>query len=124
MKKLASIRGAVCVENTRESIEKWVCTMCSQIIKQNKLVSEDIVSIQFSLTDDVTAFNPATALRLGNIGCDITQTSLFCCQEPKIKDSMKSCIRTMITAYIDSSLEKKNIYLNGAEKLRSDYSTM
>ena len=123
MKKLASIRGAVCVENTRESIEKWVCTMCSQIINQNKLVSEDIVSIQFSLTDDVTAFNPATALRLGNIGCDITQTALFCCQEPKIEGSMKSCIRTMITAYIDSSLEKKNIYLNGAEKLRSDYST-
>ena len=63
-KRLAAFRGAVCVENTAESITENVCLMCRQLFSLNKIQSEDIVSLQFTITDDITVLNPATALSL------------------------------------------------------------
>ncbi len=121
MKKLKAIRGAVCSENTKEEIIKNVCEMCNQIFEKNGLQSEDLVSIQFSITEEITKINPASALRLGKTCIDVTECALFCCQEAKIENGMKNVIRVMITAYMDENTTKTNIYLNGAEKLRPDY---
>ncbi len=125
MKKLAAIRGAVCCENTPEDITKNVCAMCNAIFKQNKLKSVDLVSIQFTVTKEITKLNPAAALRKGNAenkACiDVSKVALFCSDEPEIEGGLTSVIRVMVTAYMKKSLEKQNIYLNGAEKLRPDY---
>lgn len=120
MKKIQAIRGAVCSENTREAIISNVCEMCNQIFMQNMLLSEDLVSIQFSVTKDITKLNPASALRLGNTCIDVRDCALFCCQEAEIEGGMNNVIRVMVTAYLENK-EKTNIYLNGAEKLRPDY---
>ena len=122
MKKLVAIRGAVCSENTVEDITKNVCDMCNAVFEKNQLKAEDIVSIQFTLTKEITKLNPATALRKGNCILDITQTALFCSAEPEIENGMKNVIRLMVTAYMKKSIPKQNVYLNGAEKLRPDYS--
>jgi len=121
MKKLFALRGAVCTENTKEAITENVCAMCNEIITRNNINSEDIVSINFTMTQDLNVLNPATALRIGKAKVDITQCALFCSAEPEIIGMLPKTIRVMITAYADESLVKKNVYLNGAEKLRPDY---
>ena len=117
-KRLAAFRGAVCVENTAESITENVCLMCRELFSLNGIEAEDIVSLQFSITDDITVLNPATALRKGNPGLDVSQVPLFCCQEAKIDGGMPLVVRTLLTAYVEEGAERRNVYLNGAEKLR------
>ena len=121
-KRLIAYRGAVCVENTAESITDNVCLMCRELFSLNKIQAEDIVSLQFTITDDITVLNPATALRRGDCGLDITQVPLFCSQEAKIDGGMKFVVRALLTAYNDKDIERRNVYLNGAEKLRPDFS--
>ena len=116
-KRLAAFRGAICVENTAESITENVCLMCRELFSRNNIKAEDIVSLQFSITDDITVLNPATALRKGNPGLDMSQVPLFCCQEAKIEGGMKQVVRALLTAYSDVA-ERHNVYLNGTEKLR------
>ena len=117
-KRLAAFRGAICVENTVESITENVCLMCRELFSRNKIKAEDIVSLQFSITDDITVLNPATALRKGNPGLDVSQVPLFCCQEAKIEGGMPLVVRALLTAYVEDGAERRNVYLNGAEKLR------
>lgn len=121
-KRLAAFRGAVCVENTAESITENVCLMCRELFSRNKIKAEDIVSLQFTITDDITVLNPATALRRGNPGLDVSQVPLFCSQEAKIDGMMPKVIRALLTSYVNEENERQNVYLNGAEKLRPDFS--
>ena len=121
MKKLTAIRGAVCCENAPEDITKNVCNMCNAIFEKNELKSEDLISIQFTVTKEITKLNPASALRKGTPCIDVSKVALFCSVEPEIEGGLTSVIRVMVTAYAKKSLKKQNIYLNGAEKLRPDY---
>ncbi len=120
-KKLAAFRGAVCVENTAESITEYTCKMCRMLFEQNKIEADNIVSLQFTITKDITKLNPATALRRGNCGLDVSAVPLFCSQEAEIEGGMPLVIRALLTAYVDEGTERHNIYLNGAEKLRPDW---
>lgn len=118
--RLAAFRGAVCVENSAESITENVCLMCRKLFSENNIKAEDIVSLQFTITDDITVLNPATALRKGNPGLDVSAVPLFCSQEAKIDGGMKQVIRALLTAYVEEGQERHNVYLNGAENLRKD----
>lgn len=120
-KRLAAFRGAVCVENTAESITENVCLMCRELFSGNSIKAEDIVSLQFTVTKDITKLNPATALRRGDCGLDVSAVPLFCSQEAEIEGGMKFVVRALLTAYTDKDIEKRNVYLNGAEKLRPDW---
>ena len=121
-KRLAAFRGAVCVENNAESITENVCHMCSELFSLNKIQAEDVVSLQFTITKDITKLNPATALRKGNCGIDVSAIPLFCSQEAEIEGGMPLVIRALLTAYVSDPTVKNNVYLNGAEKLRPDFS--
>ncbi len=121
-KKLIAVRGAVCSENTKEEITKNVCTLFNQIVTLNSLSADDIVSVQFTLTKEITVLNPATALRLGETVIDTKELALFCSQEAYIEGGMKNVIRLLVTTYAPENIEKQNVYLNGAEKLRPDFS--
>ena len=73
------------------------------------------MSVQFTVTDDLTELNPATALRKSGFAKTIP---LFCSAEPKIKTGLSKTIRILIYYY-----GRKNpipVYLNGAEILRPD----
>lgn len=125
-KRLAAFRGAICVENNAQSITENTCLMCRKLFELNKIKAEDIVSLQFTITNDITVLNPATALRKGNPGLDVSAVPLFCSQEAFIEGGMKRVIRALLSSYVDvdeadSSFERHNVYLNGAEKLRPDF---
>lgn len=121
-KRLVALRGAVCCENTKEDITKNVCLMCNEVFKQNNLLAQDLVSIQFSITNDITVLNPATALRTGQVCINVSEVPLFCCQEAFIEGGMKKVVRVLIHAYMNEFSPRHHVYLNGAEKLRPDFS--
>lgn len=121
IKKLVCIRGAVCSENTASDITKNVESLCNQIFTKNKIKSKNLISVSFSITKDITKLNPASALRKCNCVIDVSKTALFCTQEAEIENMLPNVIRVMVYAYKIGS-KKSNVYLNGAEKLRPDYS--
>lgn len=114
-KKLRAVRGAVCCENTAESIQKEVCFLFSEVMRLNKLCEKNIISIQFTVTEDVTALNPATALRKNGFA---NNTALFCSAEPCIQNALPKTIRLLIHYY--SRRQPKPVYMHGAEVLRQD----
>lgn len=120
-RRIYSIRGAVCSENTADSITENVCNMCNDIFTKNSIKAEDLVSIQFTMTPDLDVLNPATALRRGNVVIDTTKTALFCSQEAVIVNMLPKVIRVMVTAYLPEGSEINTVYLNGAQKLRPDW---
>lgn len=115
-----SIRGAITIEeNTKENIVENTEYLLNEIIEKNNIDKNNIINIVFSTTNDVTKAYPAIATR--NIG--ITDCAIMCLQEMYVENSLKMCIRVMITANLD--VEKKNIkhiYLKDAKKLRPDIS--
>jgi chorismate mutase len=119
-KRLYGIRGAVCAENTADSVFKAVDTLCSRVFAENALQSDDIVSIQFTLTADLTALNPAAALRRSSVGAGLSKCALFCSVEPAIAGSLPHVIRLLITAYLPEGSEPVHVYTGGAEVLRPD----
>ncbi len=119
-KIVRAIRGAVFTENTKEAIQDSTCRMFREVILKNKIASEDLISIQFTLTRDLDVLNPATALRLGGTPVDIKDVPLFCSQEAFIQGGFPKVIRLMITAYVEKELKIQHVYIDGAEKLRPD----
>lgn len=122
-KKVVAIRGATCCDNTKEEIQEFVCKMCNEIFVRNNLTKSDLISIQFTVTKDITKLNPAAALRNGNSKIDVSEVALMCSQEAEIEGGLEYVIRVMVTAYVNEFAPKHNVYINGAERLRPDFLT-
>ena len=112
-----AVRGAIQVEvNTRQAIEEASVRLIREILGANGIAENHIVSIVFSITEDLTAANPATGLR--QVG--FADTALFCAQEPRIDGSLPRVVRALVTF---ESLERREtvpVYLDGARVLRPD----
>ncbi len=114
------IRGAITInENTEQAILSETEALLKHIIEKNQLHKEDIISIHFSATKDLTKAYPAVAAR--QIG--LVHAGLFCVQEMFVEESMKMCIRVMI--YVNKDVIQKevsHVYLKDAAHLRPDFS--
>lgn len=122
MKRLYAFRGATCAENTSESIAKNVCDMCTLLFEKNSILTDDIVSIQFTMTRDLDAANPASALRKAQTKFDVSKVAFFCSEEAFVKNTLPKTVRVLVTAYADEKTKVRCVYINGAEKLRPDFS--
>lgn len=120
MKRLYAIRGAVCAENTEDSIKEYSSLLCNEIFKQNSIKTEDLVSIQFSMTKDLDVYNPCRALRHSQMLIDASQVPLFCTQEAYIKGGLEKVIRVLVEVYLEENTPRSHVYLHGAEVLRPD----
>ncbi|MDZ7793402.1 MAG: chorismate mutase [Spirochaetia bacterium] len=115
--KLQAVRGAVQIkDNTTNAIENGTQSMMRTLLDENYIEERHIVSVQFSITQDLTKLNPAAAFR--QLG--YPKTPLFCCQEPHIEASMPRVIRVLLTVYTEEGVLLRPCYLHGAEKLRPD----
>ncbi len=112
------IRGATTIEeNTKEEIIIKTSELLKSIIESNKLLQEDIISVIFTVTDDVSAEFPAVAAR--ELGW--TAISLLCTREMPVPGSLQSCIRVLMHVNSDKKQnEMSSIYLHEAKKLRPD----
>ena len=114
-KKLYAGRAAISAQNTTDNIQAAVVTAYTRFLELNRLHEKDIVSLQFSVTTDITAANPATLLRSAGYA---SATVLFCSAEPNINGSPHGIIRFLFYYY--GKKKAVPVYLGGAEKLRPD----
>ena len=115
---MTSIRGATTVINdNKEEILLNTKELLQEIIKINKIDIEDIISIFFTATNDITKEYPAVAAR--EIG--ILNASLMCMDELYIEGSLPKCIRVMVNIETNKKQkDMKHIYLKEAIGLRPD----
>ena len=114
------IRGAITVDsNTKEEIIKETVTLLKEMVEKNKINKEDVCSIFFSVTTDLTAEFPAIAARK----LDFSNTPLLCLTEIPVQGSLGKVVRILIHWNTDI-LQKdiSHVYLKDAVSLRPDLS--
>ena len=115
--RLRGIRGATTVPaDTHEHICARTIELLDALRERNRLRDDDIVSVVFTATSDVTAAFPAVAARRAGM----SGTPLLCCREMDVPGSMPRCIRVLLHAYLPSGRAARHVYLHEARSLRDD----
>jgi chorismate mutase len=115
MKRLGAVRGATQCLNDERDIADQVSALYDALLGANALPEEDLVSVIFSMTKDLNAKNPASALRQSGRA---RNAALFTVQEAEIQGGLERVIRVLIHCYLEE--EPCHVYRNGAEALRPD----
>lgn len=113
------IRGATTVaKNEQESILAAIKELLIAIQQANPSLSpEDLSSVLFTVTDDITAAFPARAAR--QMGW--THVPLMCAREIPVENSLPLCVRVLLTWNTPlTQKEIKHVYLRQAAALRPD----
>lgn len=113
------IRGATSVSiDSREAILEATRELLQEIIRANQLdCFEDIASIFFTTTPDLTATFPAEAAR--ELGMNIVP--LICASEIDVPGRLAQCVRILLLVNTDRpQKEMTHIYLREAKSLRPD----
>src|SRR5579864_9074121 len=89
-----AVRCAIRVtENAAQRIQGAAVRLVREVLVVNGIAENQLVSIIFSMTDDLTASNPATGLR--SVG--FAATPLFCVNEARIDGGMPMVLRVLVT---------------------------
>jgi chorismate mutase len=112
------IRGATTVEtNTAAAILAATRELLCQMAAANGLAAEDIASVLFTATHDLTAAFPAQAAR--ELGWQ--HVPLLDAQEIPVPGSLPRCVRVLLHWNTErSQSEVRHVYLRGAALLRPD----
>lgn len=116
--RLLALRGAItCDENTKDEIDAKTQLLVKEMLSRNDVAHDDVVSIIFTATDDLTATFPATGARALGLG----DVPLLCMRELGVEGGMPRCIRVLMHLYTDRSREDlRHVYLGDARTLRDD----
>jgi len=116
--KVRAIRGAVQVSaNARAAILEATTELVTAVMSRNDLTTDDVISVLFTVTPDLTAEFPALAAR--KLG--FHDVPLICATEIPVPGAMPRVVRLM--AHVEtarSRSEIQHVYLRGAAALRLD----
>ena len=117
--RIQAIRGAITVpQNSAEAIADATHELLDAIESQNRLSPESLISVTFSVTQDLDALFPAAAARKRS-GWDAVP--LLDVQHMHVVGSLPRCIRVLIHMQVPVLHEQvTHIYLREARKLRPD----
>lgn len=91
--------------------------LLQELIRLNRMKTDDIVSIIFTVTPDIKSEFPAKAAR--KLG--LTDIPLMCAQEIPKKGALPLCIRVLMHFYTElPKADVQPVYLGEAIKLRPD----
>jgi len=112
------MRGAIQIESDdRDSILVGTAELVTAVLQRNQVAAEDLISILFTATPDLTAEFPAYAAR--QLG--LTDVPLICAVEISVPGAMPRVLRLL--AHVNTTLpraEIRHVYLGGAAALRTD----
>lgn len=115
---IRAIRGATQLDtDDRDHLLASVDELIREILTQNDVDTDDLVSILFTATPDLHSEFPALAARQLGIG----DVPLLCAQEIAVEGAMPRVIRVLL--HLDtprSRGEVRHVYLRGAQALRRD----
>ena len=118
VRTVRALRGATQVDaDDRETVLAATRELVGEVLARNDLAAQDVVSIVFTATRDLTAVAPALAAR--QLG--LHDVALICAQEMWVEGSMPRVVRLL--AHVETARgrdEVVNVYLRGTEVLRAD----
>ncbi|WP_400163781.1 chorismate mutase [Brevibacillus sp. TJ4] len=115
------VRGAITVEkDTKEEVLEATKLMLEEIIARNELRAEDIGSMIFTTTEDVSSVFPAQAVRmLDGEGWEFVP--LMCAREIPVSGALPMCVRVMMHVNTEKAASDiQHVFLRDAVKLRPD----
>lgn len=113
-----ALRGATQVErDDRDAIIEATAELVREVLVRNSLTAEDLISVIFTTTSDLTAEFPAYAAR--TIG--IVDVPFLCAGEIDVPGAMPRVVRLMAHVEADfTRAQARHVYLRGAAALRTD----
>ena len=116
--KLTALRGATTTKgDTSFFIKDAVIDLIKELITQNNLNEENIISFTFTVTKDLTSCFPASIARRY---FNLDKVALLDCQQMFVPNDINFCIRLLALVYMESDKQSVHPYLNEAVKLRPD----
>ena len=116
--KLTALRGATTTNGDKEFfIKDAVIELIQELISRNDLNQENIISITFSVTKDLTSCFPASIARKY---FNFDKVALLDCQQMFVPNDINFCIRILALVYLESDMESVHPYLKESAKLRPD----
>ena len=113
-----AVRGAIQIDgDSRDQILEGSAELVTAVLERNELSSDDVISILFTATPDLTAEFPAYAARL----LGLTDVPLMCAVEIAVPGAMPRVLRLL--AHVETDLARadlRHVYLRGAAALRRD----
>ena len=115
---MRALRGAIqIVGDDRDEYFAQIQELLREILSQNQVVQEDLISIIFTATPDLKIDFPAVAAR--KMG--LTEVPLMCAVEMEIAGALPRTVRVLAHANLERPrVEIKHVYLGGAVVLRPD----
>lgn len=118
--RVVALRGATTVErDTREQVLERTTELLAAMLRRNELGSDDLISLVFTATDDITSEFPAAAVREAGI----SDVPMLCARELQIDgpSNIPRCIRVLAHVHSDRARgDLRHAYLHDARQLRSD----
>lgn len=113
-----AVRGATQVErDDRQEILDATTELLAAVLERNALSHDDLISVVFTATPDLTSEFPAYAAR--QMG--IVDVPLLCASEIDVPGAMPRVLRLL--AHVDTARSRqdvRHVYLRGAAGLRTD----
>ena len=113
-----AVRGAVQISsNDRDEVLAGTTELVTEVMSRNALSTDDVISVVFTATPDLTAEFPALAAR--KIG--FQDVPLLCASEIDVPGALPRVVRLLM--HVETSLPRarlQHVYLRGAAVLRLD----
>ena len=101
--RLQALRGATtCDEDSKIEIDTKVSRLVKELFARNDLTNDDVVSMIFTATPDLTAQFPATSARAA---LDLGDIPLLGAQEQAVPHGTPRCVRVLIHCYTERSAD-------------------
>lgn len=116
--RVRGLRGATTVDRDHaDAIVAATEELLEAMLERNAVAPEDLISLVFTSTFDLTAEFPAAAAR--RLGID--HIPLLCAREIEVPGSVARCIRVLMHLYTERDYGTlRHVYLREARRLRSD----
>ncbi len=116
--QIRALRGATtCEADTPEEILVATQELLHAMMDRNEFAHDDIVSVIFTTTPDLTSAFPASGARDVGFG----DVPLLCASEIDVPGAMPHCVRVLMHLYTTRERgELRHVYLRNAQVLRDD----
>jgi chorismate mutase len=113
-----ALRGAITVDaDEAEEIRRRTIQLLTTLFDRNELDPDDVISILFTATEDLTALPPAAGAR----AFGLVDVPLLCALEMPTDGGLKLCIRLML--HVETSRPRsdlRHVFLRRATTLRPE----
>ncbi len=113
-----ALRGATTVDHDDpDEVKKRAAELIEGLLERNGLTEDDLISIFFTATSDISSVAPAAGIR--ELG--LTDVPLLCVGEMPTDGGLPRCIRLMAHVQTDQPRAAlRHLFLRGAVVLRPD----